>query len=211
MTQLKNIDIKEATPIALDWLMHMLQGNKVEVIQNLDRTCLWPSEGVAADTSENVEKKFQFLDGRPVILSGDEAASFVNSDSLAAKVIDNEMIATYPIYTPGGVTWMAEIGPPKDPNRVWTHGASRNEAAIRVSLLAKLGADVHVPDELLWTKLVLTESEYLKYPSSSRDVWTTERTDWPQWEQMRHRFMGQRTLMREGGLHVEGVTMVILP
>lgn len=61
----------------------------------------------------------------------------------------------------------------------------------------------------------LTESEYLTRPADCRGVWTTERTDWPDWEQVKGQYLGKRTLMVcENGaacLVVEGMGLEITP
>lgn len=61
----------------------------------------------------------------------------------------------------------------------------------------------------------ITEAEYAATPSSYRSVWTTERTDWPQWEEVKSKYMGKRTLMvgENGGsyLLVEGMGLEIVP
>jgi len=38
-------------------------------------------------------------------------------------------------------------------------------------------------------------SDYNKAGRDYRSVWSTERTDMADWEQVRHRYMGKRTLM----------------
>ncbi len=56
----------------------------------------------------------------------------------------------------------------------------------------------------------MTEAQYLAYPPEFRDVWTTEWADRTNWDQVRHRYMGKRTLLRSGGLEVEGITFRIV-
>ena len=41
----------------------------------------------------------------------------------------------------------------------------------------------------------MTLSEYLAVPENYRGVWTTERWDIPDWENLRKKHMGKRTLM----------------
>jgi len=41
----------------------------------------------------------------------------------------------------------------------------------------------------------MTLSEYLAVPENYRGVWTTERWDIPDWENLRKSHMGKRTLM----------------
>lgn len=55
----------------------------------------------------------------------------------------------------------------------------------------------------------MTRDEYYAHPSSYRGTWDSERTDWPNWAEVRHRYMGQRTLMRGNALEVEGFSFVI--
>ncbi len=62
----------------------------------------------------------------------------------------------------------------------------------------------------------ITESEYNAKPRSSRDVWTTERDDWPDWPQIRHLHMGKRTMLdydpKYGTvLLIEGMGFEIVP
>ena len=65
------------------------------------------------------------------------------------------------------------------------------------------------------TALCMTEAEYLKKPADYRGIWTTERTDWKDWDQVRHQYMGKRTLMVfENGaasLVIEGMGLDITP
>ncbi|MEN1682012.1 MAG: hypothetical protein AAGJ46_20720 [Planctomycetota bacterium] len=55
----------------------------------------------------------------------------------------------------------------------------------------------------------LTLVEYLSIHPDFRDVWNTERTDWPDWPVVREQYVGKRTLMRRGELLVEGMHFVI--
>lgn len=57
--------------------------------------------------------------------------------------------------------------------------------------------------------VIMTLAEYLNVPKSYRDVWTTERIDWPFWDKVGHLYMGKRTMLREGALWVEGLAFVI--
>lgn len=59
----------------------------------------------------------------------------------------------------------------------------------------------------------ITLQEYNAIHPDFRGVWTTERTDWPDWEDQRESLMGKRTLMSDDGkcsLLIEGVGFVIL-
>ena len=56
----------------------------------------------------------------------------------------------------------------------------------------------------------MTEAEYLSCPADYRGVWATERTDMKNWNLIRDQYMGKRTLMREGGLQVEGISFRIV-
>ncbi|MFP8559502.1 hypothetical protein ACLH2J_24810 [Klebsiella michiganensis] len=49
----------------------------------------------------------------------------------------------------------------------------------------------------------LTLKEYNDIHKDYRGVWEAERTDWPDWEEVRDQYMGKRTLMRAGGLLIE--------
>lgn len=51
---------------------------------------------------------------------------------------------------------------------------------------------------------VLTEREYAAKPADYRSTWATERTDIPNWSEIRHQYMGQRTLLTGRGLLIEG-------
>lgn len=55
----------------------------------------------------------------------------------------------------------------------------------------------------------LTLKEYSAIHTDYRGVWSTERTDWPDWEKVRDQYMGKRTLMRAGGLLIEGLHFTI--
>ena len=55
----------------------------------------------------------------------------------------------------------------------------------------------------------LTLKEYNAIHTDYRDVWSTERTDWPDWESEREQYMGKRTLMRAGGLLIEDLHFTI--
>ena len=61
----------------------------------------------------------------------------------------------------------------------------------------------------------ITEREYNALSPDFRDVWTTERTDMADWPQVRHQYMGKRTMMsyEAGGtcLLVEGLSFTITP
>ena len=58
-----------------------------------------------------------------------------------------------------------------------------------------------------------TQDEWDKYPSGYKGVWTTERTDWKEWPEIREKYMGKRTLLvgANGGtcLEVEGLSFEI--
>lgn len=59
----------------------------------------------------------------------------------------------------------------------------------------------------------MTLSEYLAVPENYRGVWTTERWDIPDWENLRKNHMGKRTLMiydRGTCLLVEGLSLEIV-
>lgn len=59
----------------------------------------------------------------------------------------------------------------------------------------------------------MTLSEYLAVPENYRGVWTTERWDIPDWENLRKNHMGKRTLMvydKGTCLLVEGLSLEIV-
>lgn len=59
----------------------------------------------------------------------------------------------------------------------------------------------------------ITLSEYLAVPENYRGVWTTERWDIPDWENLRKSHMGKRTLMvydKGTCLLVEGLSLEIV-
>lgn len=57
----------------------------------------------------------------------------------------------------------------------------------------------------------IPHSEYYAKHTDFRGVWTTERTDWPDWPQVRERYMGKRTLFDGRSLQVEGISFEIVP
>lgn len=57
----------------------------------------------------------------------------------------------------------------------------------------------------------MTQAQWDAIPACNKDVWTTERTDWKNWDEVRDQYMGKRTLMRGGCLEVEGISFSILP
>tara|TARA_E500000331_G_C16717247_1_gene480757 strand:+ start:227 stop:421 length:195 start_codon:yes stop_codon:yes gene_type:complete len=50
--------------------------------------------------------------------------------------------------------------------------------------------------------LTFTKAEYMAIHPDNRGIWTTERTDMPNWDAIRVQYMGKRTLMtrKDGGL-----------
>ena len=59
----------------------------------------------------------------------------------------------------------------------------------------------------------IKESEYNAIHADFRGVWTTERDDWPDWPDVRHKYLGKRTMM-DGppvGLLIEGLHFEIIP
>lgn len=52
----------------------------------------------------------------------------------------------------------------------------------------------------------ITQEQWNKTPSDYKGVWTTERTDWPDWEKVRHQYLGKRTLMS----HSEGASVLLI-
>jgi hypothetical protein len=57
----------------------------------------------------------------------------------------------------------------------------------------------------------VTQAEWDAIHSDYKGVWTTERTDLPDWERIRLQYMGKRTLMRMGSLWIEDLSFVIVP
>lgn len=57
--------------------------------------------------------------------------------------------------------------------------------------------------------LRISQAEYDRIHPDFRGVWTTERTDIEGWENMRHLYMGKRTLMRDHALLIEGLSFEI--
>lgn len=57
----------------------------------------------------------------------------------------------------------------------------------------------------------ISELKWASIPPDYKDVWSTERTDWADWEKVRDQYMGKRTLAREGALWVEGISFEIVP
>lgn len=58
---------------------------------------------------------------------------------------------------------------------------------------------------------VLTQAEWDAIHPDYKGVWTTERTDLPDWSAVRSQYIGKRTLMRMGSLWVEGISFQITP
>ena len=56
----------------------------------------------------------------------------------------------------------------------------------------------------------LTLKEYNAIHTDYRGVWSTERTDWPDWDKVRNQYVGKRTLMRAGGLLIEDLPFRIV-
>ncbi len=42
----------------------------------------------------------------------------------------------------------------------------------------------------------ITLAEYEAISKNYRSVWDTERTDWKDWAEVRHKYMGKRTMMK---------------
>lgn len=51
----------------------------------------------------------------------------------------------------------------------------------------------------------ITLAAYNAIHRDYRGVWETERTDWADWDQVRDKFMGKRTMSANGGLIIEGL------
>lgn len=56
----------------------------------------------------------------------------------------------------------------------------------------------------------ITQAEWDAIHPDYKSVWTTDRTDWPNWAEVREQYMGKRTLMRGGSLGVEGISFEIV-
>ena len=56
----------------------------------------------------------------------------------------------------------------------------------------------------------ISKAEWDKIPVDYKGVWTTERTDWRDWDQVRSQYMGKRTVMRDGALLVEGLSFEVV-
>lgn len=52
--------------------------------------------------------------------------------------------------------------------------------------------------------VTISRAEYERIHPDFRGVWTTERTDIPGWENIRHQYLGKRTLIRDNALLIEG-------
>ena len=57
----------------------------------------------------------------------------------------------------------------------------------------------------------ITQAEWDAIPDCNKDVWTTERTDLPNWEKVREKYLGKRTLLEGYCLLVEGLSFEIVP
>ena len=58
-------------------------------------------------------------------------------------------------------------------------------------------------------EIVMTQKEYAAVHKDYKSTWTTERTDWKDWDEVRDRYMGKRTLMRHSCLYIEGMGLTI--
>lgn len=56
---------------------------------------------------------------------------------------------------------------------------------------------------------ILSMEQYMAVPGCYRSEWTTERTDMPEWDKVRHLYIGKKTLLRCGALEVQGISFVI--
>ncbi len=59
--------------------------------------------------------------------------------------------------------------------------------------------------------LEMTGAEWDAIHPDYKSIWDTERSEWPDWPAVRSRYMGKRTLLREGALYVEGLSFRIVP
>lgn len=210
-TDMTTISIHESTPMALDWLMHMHLGHKVEVVQNCEHTCLWDPARIAPIAQEVSLKTYQTVDSRPVKLIGEALPSLADDNRLAKWLAKPWNLTFTESPESGRRAWRADFPCTAGEEQLTVYGETRNQAIFRARLLVKHGEKVVVPRALQYPMVVITEAEFESHHACNRDTWTTERTDWPDWEQVRHRYMGMRTLMRGYGLHVEGISMVIVP
>ncbi|MCS6428104.1 hypothetical protein [Burkholderia thailandensis] len=58
--------------------------------------------------------------------------------------------------------------------------------------------------------VTITRAEYDRVHADFRGVWTTERTDIPDWDSIRHQYLGKRTLVRGNALLIEGLSLTIV-
>lgn len=58
--------------------------------------------------------------------------------------------------------------------------------------------------------LELTRAEWDAIHPDFKGVWETERTDLRDWAEVRSQYMGKRTLLRYGALHIEGLSFQIV-
>ncbi|MBY9629158.1 hypothetical protein KUU78_30890 (plasmid) [Pseudomonas aeruginosa] len=58
--------------------------------------------------------------------------------------------------------------------------------------------------------VTISRAEYERIHPDFRGVWTTERTDIPGWENIRHQYLGKRTLIRDNALLIEGLSLTIV-
>lgn len=56
----------------------------------------------------------------------------------------------------------------------------------------------------------IPQAEWDAIHSDYKGVWDTERTDWPNWGEVRDKYMGKRTWQRFGALEVEGISFEIV-
>lgn len=53
-------------------------------------------------------------------------------------------------------------------------------------------------------------STYNAMSKDKKGVWDTERHDWPEWDIIRDKYMGKRTILTVDGLMIEGLHFKII-
>jgi hypothetical protein len=56
----------------------------------------------------------------------------------------------------------------------------------------------------------ITKADWDAIHPDLKGIWTAERTDWPDWAEVRYQYIGRRTLIQHNGLLVEGISFEIV-
>jgi hypothetical protein len=169
---MKTINVTEATGAALDWLVAKCEGHDVVILTVQEQRDRWfedvPPEKLAKETREydlhfaplaRPEIRIKSDDGykrtphhsEAPMLYGEGIAKFQYSTSHAqgGPIIHRDKISV--LWRPERSVYWACYGgqDPADEEVLGADGATYLEAAMRCRVMAKLGEEVEVPDELV--------------------------------------------------------------